>query len=556
MMKSAVKRVGAMLAAWTMLSPGVARARDPEQMARVPLGPMGYQTMLPEFMLGGSSMLTVHFVDAGHLLITFGLRQLMKREADDQPDDEDRMVGANLVELPSGKVLAQTQWRLHDRGQYLWSLGHGRFLLRVRDRLTVLAPMQGVGAGNAFRELPLLHVDRNIVALQVSADGDLLTVETTSRTPGNTGAASDGTPADPAPVQINFYRMKSTGEGAEGLLAVSAGAIRARTAVDLPMTTAGFLDVIEGGKDRWLFDFDEHAGKVDELAEFDTTCFPQSTFVGHSEFVAIGCRGSSARQDLAGFNLKGEEMWQQNFLDTQTAPVFSFAPAAGRFALGRIVVTGAVDPEGPLPENMVSAQEVRVMQSYDGKLLFRIDCTPVERAGGNFALSGDGMRLAVVRETLVHHEATKDYDEYTEHEAAVEVYALPPLTGQDQAAVKQAEAQAPQDTGARIDLSLERVSTPLATDATDAASGASSSSAENGAAVSASTVDSGSAETAASAASKTGGDSSAQAAASVGDQGTPVAAGAVVLGDPEPGAARKRPTLYGPDEMPAGSTSR
>ena len=224
------------------------------------------------------------------------------------------------------------------------------------------------------------------------------------------------------------------------------------------MTTAGFLDVIEGGKDRWLFNFDEHAGKVDELAEWDTSCFPQPTFVGHSEFVAFGCRGSEEKQSLAGFNLKGEQMWQQNFLDTQTAPTFSFAPAAGRFALGRIVVTGPVDREGPLPEGAVSSQEVRVMQSYNGKQLFRIDCSPVERAGQNFALSGDGMRLAVVRETLVHHAATKDYEAYTKREIGVEVYALPPLTKEDQAAVKAAEAQAPADTGVRIDDALRRVS--------------------------------------------------------------------------------------------------
>jgi hypothetical protein len=261
---------------------------------------------------------------------------------------------------------------------------------------------------------------------------------------------------------------------------------------------------------------------VNELAEFDTTCAPQATFVGHSEFVAFGCRGSAEKKDLAGFNLKGEEMWQQSFFDTHIAPTFSFAPAAGRFALGWIVVTSAVDEDGPLPKSVVSAQEVRVIQSYDGKQLFRTDCTPVERVGQNFALSADGLRLAVVRETLVHHAATKDYDEYTGREAAVEVYELPPLTDQDQAAVKQAEALAPQDTGARIDLSLERVSTPLAADAATAA-------------------------TAASGASEAGGDSSAQAAA---------AAGAVVEGDPEPGAASKRPTLYGPDETPAGSSSR
>jgi hypothetical protein len=175
----------------------------------------------------------------------------------------------------------------------------------------------------------------------------------------------------------------------------------------------------------------------------------------------------------------------------------------------------------------VSAEEVRVVQSYDGRVLFKIDCTPVERAGENFALSADGMRLAVVRETVVHHVATKDYDEYTEREAAVEVYALPPLTEKDQAEVKAAEAMASQDAGARIDLSLERVSVPVAGDAAAAA-----------------------------AASAAGVDSTALASAAVGEQGAPVAAGAVVLGDPEPGAGRKRPTLYGPDETPAGSSSR
>jgi hypothetical protein len=540
-----------MLAAWMMLAAGVAQARGAELVARIPLGPLGYQTMVPEFLLAGSSMLTVNFVDAEHLLITFGVRGLMKREADDPADDDDRMVGAALVELPSGKVLAETQWRLHDRGQYLWGLGHGRFLLRVRDRLTVIAPMAAGGAGgagglkDAFREVPLLHIERHIVALTVSANEDLLTVETTRRVSADeAGVAGNVTLVDPtlqgvaqtdsAPVQLNFYRLRSTGAGAEGLVAVSAGAIRARVAVELPMTTGGFLDVKEGGKNRWMFNFDAHTGPVSELAAWDTTCFPRATFVGHGEFVAFGCRGSVERQSLAGFNLKGEEMWQQNFSDQHVSPTFAFAPAAGRFALGRIVVTGAADAEGPLPEGVVSAEEVRVVQSYDGRVLFKIDCTPVERAGGNFALSVDGMRLAAVRETLVHHAATKDYDEYTEREAAVEVYALPALTEKDQAEVKAAEAMAPQDAGARIDLALERISTPVAGDA-------------------------------ARGVSATAGDSSAQAAvaasagAAVREQGAAAMgaeAGAAVEGDPEPGAARKRPTLYGQDETPTGSSSR
>jgi hypothetical protein len=243
--------------------------------------------------------------------------------------------------------------------------------------------------------------------------------------------------------------------------------------------------------------------------------------------VAFGCRGSAEKQSLAGFNLKGEQMWQQNFSDQHVSPSFAFAPAAGRFALGRIVVTAAVDESAPMPESVVSAEEVRVVESYDGRVLFKINCTPVERAGENFALSADGLRLGVVRETLVHHAATKDYDEYTEHEAAVEVYSLPALTEKAQAEVKAAEAMAPPlDAGARIDLSLERISTPVMGDtAADAVSGMSA-------------------------------DSSALATAAVGEQAAPAAAGAAVEGDAEPVGARKRPTLYGPDETPAGSSSR
>src|ERR1039457_1134029 len=120
----------AVLAAWMALSAGTAMARDAEAPLRIPLEPLGYHAMTPEMLLAGGSALTVDFVDNDHLLVTFGVRRLMKREADSLPSDDDRTIGAFLVELPSGKVLARTEWRVHDRMQYLWSLGHGRFLLR------------------------------------------------------------------------------------------------------------------------------------------------------------------------------------------------------------------------------------------------------------------------------------------------------------------------------------------------------------------------------------------------------------------------------------------
>jgi hypothetical protein len=429
-----------------------AKAREPA--IRIPLGPLGYQALPPAFLLSGGTMLTVHFVNDSHLLVTFAVHRLMQREPDAGSDVEDRTVAAVLLELPSGKVLARTEWRLHDHSQYLWALGHGRFLLRIRNRMELLAPIAPENRGNALRTVPLLSTERHLVQLLVSPDQDLLTVETTEWAVG-TGDATVSFSTDPNPVEISFYRLKSNAEGA--LVVSSAGKIRTKIAVALPITAAGRLDVVEGGKDRWLFNFDEHSGKVDELGGFVTSCFPRPTFVGLHNFVAFGCMGAPDKVDLAGFNMKGEEMWQQNFYNSHVLPTFAFAPEAGRFALGRTLVDGEFDADMELPPAAVLGQEVRVYQNYNGRQIFHIDLTPVQKAGQNFALSPDGLRVAVVRESSVRHAATKDFPAYTANETGVEVYNLPALSAEDQAAVKEAKALAPVDTGARIDQALARV---------------------------------------------------------------------------------------------------
>jgi len=241
------------------------------------------------------------------------------------------------------------------------------------------------------------------------------------------------------------------------------------------------------------------------------------------------------RQDLAAFNLKGDEMWQDNFTDIHVAPTFSFAPAAGRFALGRTIVNGIIDPEA-ISTGSVTGQEVRVYQTYNGKLLFRSDCSPVARAGQNFALSPDGLRVALMRETLVQHRATKDEDAYTERSAGVEVYALPALSAKDQAAVKAADAAAPADTGARIDVSLARLAAKPAGVSAAAAAAPVPVPVQPPAP---SPPDSG----------LPNAPSAAPGAGTANATGTTDAA-VEGEGDPDSNAPRTPPTLYGPDEKP------
>jgi hypothetical protein len=402
-----------------------AQARGPDPAERIPLEPIGFQAPQTQFMLAGSSMMTVDFVDANHLLLTYNAKRLLKRLADCPPGDQDRFVEAVLLELPSGKVLARTLWRTHDHGQYLWNLGRGRFLLRIRNTLITFAPMINLFRGNAFAQRAFIRTDRRIGGILLSPDADLMILETMdSRDPEVLGDRHD---KDDKPVQINFFRLISlTGDDID---VRPAGALRSRAAGRIPANAAGFIAILDEGRQRWSFDFKSYGGQTKELAGFDSTCRPSPILVSRSEFIAFGCHASHTPQVIGAFNMRGEEMWEQNMSESYVSPSFAYAPGSGRFAISRVLTRASMVEDETVSADMFDSQAVTVYQTDSGRQLLRVDVAPIARAGQNFALSPDGMRLAVIRD------------------GSLEVYSLPPLTPDDRKAVQMAEASAPQIDG-------------------------------------------------------------------------------------------------------------
>ena len=520
--------------------------RGPEPSARIELARLGYQDFPAPVLASGASLLTLHYVDDHHLLLTFNKRRLMPRIPEDPPDDNDRNVDAVLLELPSGRVLARTSWRMHDIGQYLWSLGHGHFLLRLRDRLVTVSPLVNLKSGNAFQEHALIASSRAIGAIFLSPDARLLTLETVDATPpakrppsprtrafAAAAAADDPveTPPKPAdPVQINFFRLIE--HEVTGLpLAQSAGTVRAPSLSLIPADASGYLAVLDQGRHHFAFDFHEHSGKVEELAPFDSTCFPAPLLVSRSEFIALGCRNGNQMQMIGGFNLHGEEMWEQ-VLSPYVNPSLALAPAAGRVAFSRVVTSSAAPSDqgfpshnlgvyptggGPVSEQ-IESQTVNVIQMESGRQIFSLTCTPILRAGGNFTLSDDGSEFAIVRG------------------GAVEIYPLPPLSDKEKKIVERAASYAPEPNSARIRLNAHAVEAAesAVTEPVGGELPAPGAPAANAAA---------------SALGAAGGVAGAPAEAM-----RPAAKPAV---DPQPveEAPRKAPTLYAPDEKPAPKDS-
>jgi hypothetical protein len=104
--------------------------------AHIDLAPLGYGDLSHmERLVGNQSVISLNFVDSNRVLLTFNLKKLLIRAPSCPPSHDDRMIHAFILEVPSGKVVKEAEWYLHDRRRYLWPLGDGRFLLRKLNSL-------------------------------------------------------------------------------------------------------------------------------------------------------------------------------------------------------------------------------------------------------------------------------------------------------------------------------------------------------------------------------------------------------------------------------------
>jgi hypothetical protein len=378
----------------------------PVPSVSLPLENFGYRPKLNAMALrAGYTSATVSFIDNDHVLLTFSARKLLTRSPDQRESDDDHAVRAEVIHLPDGKVVREAEWRMHDRAPYLWSLGNGKFLLRERGDLYTVDPLRGDATTIARQRL--FRSDDDIETIQFSPSHDLMLVETSP--PLKVG--DDPDEKKDRPVSAKFYRIATDDTGNVRL--ISRGEAVARDAFSIAFTSTGVLQTVKEDRTHWGFDFHPFVGKNIELAGFTSTCRPRSIFVSDAEFFAYGCRGGDDRRLLGGFNLLAEAKWVFTLDDPPLWLAVDAAPANGRFAVRSTLTTSAVQEADRLGNDEIRGEEVRVYGSREGEELLRVMTSPAQRPGGNFALSPDGLKLAVLAETNL------------------QVYRLPPISAED-----------------------------------------------------------------------------------------------------------------------------
>ena len=367
---------------------------------RIPVVPLGYSAPNSFYLLSRLSSVSLDFIDKDHLLFTFRVPGLMARLPECLPGDEDQTIRAVVLELPEGKVITKTDWRMHDRSRYLWRLSDGRFL--VRQRSTLFA------TDKSLELEQYIHSESPLESIQISPDRKFAVIEAQGKKQNRETVAStvptlgDAPPPESKPVQLFVLRTDT-----RALIARS----EMLNAIEIPMLGEGHVQSIAGKQNKWLVRYMPfQGGETQTLLELDSACHPSEEPVSKDVTLVMTCPRSGNDHLITALSLDGKKLWEQRWESRYIWPTFQLTQDGSRFAYSSLQVAHPVGTMDPVDTENITHQMVGVFDTQTGQLRLVKDATPILSAGQNYALSSDGMRFAILRE------------------GAIEIFNLPPIT--------------------------------------------------------------------------------------------------------------------------------
>ena len=383
-------------------------APGPEPATRIDLSSIGFhEPSRMDRTAEYQPSLSLDFVDAQHILLTFNRKQLIKRQPECTPDHEDRLMHAAILEIPTGRLLTETDWYLHDRRRYLWRLSTGKFLLRKWNSLYIV--------DSDLHETLLLKSPKDLLWVSVTPDGSQVITET-----GNDTKPADSarkTPPRPEPKYVVRFLDVKTLAAQRTLLF--------NNFTNLTGTSTGYADVIRK-RDIWLLRFGPAVNKRHNLARVRSQTVPVVLYPTGNTLLIGRCAASACNYGVTAFTLTGQRLWRQHWPGLRSFPEVARSDDNSRFSVSTLLVelasAGASsaddsddDPfQTKVSDRDVLRQEIQVLDTATGTPALSVSISPAVVTGQNVALSPDGRRLALLRGS------------------ALELFDLPPMSNEEQ----------------------------------------------------------------------------------------------------------------------------
>jgi VWFA-related protein len=358
------------------------------QNIQVDLSTFGYSGLSPLNRFTYRFNLSLNFIDSDHLLFTFNAhssRTLLVRHPDCTPSSSCHMVHAVVIDLRSNEVTAETDWGLYDYQRYLWPLGNGRFLVRRSNSIFVI--------GSDLQEKLLYASPVELLWTGVTADRKQLILET--RIHENANADQGG--LNKGPVRIEFRDVDS--------LEIRR-AFKAPQVTEMEPPSSGYADAEHNSLHQtWLIRYGESESKRKDLMQVRSTCRPDLLFPTDKTLLVGRCSPNDAAYSVSVFTLSGHPLWRQRWSQLRYYPEVLSSDDGSRIAVS--TVTANRDGQEPASsddeENWPDVeQDILVLEAATGNEILKTVAKTAILKNGNYSLSPDGNRLAVVDGTVLY----------------------------------------------------------------------------------------------------------------------------------------------------------
>ncbi len=417
------KKLGLSLADAKTAGPEIEESRD--KAVQIELSAVGYHAPSRMDRLSeNESSVSLNFVDPNHVLLTFDPKKLFQRLPSCTPGHQDRLVHAAILELPSGKVVKEADWYLHDRRRYLWPLAPGTLLLRKLNDLYIV--------DSSLHERLLLSSPKDLLWVSVTPGGGQIILET-AKDPDTIPTAkplSATLPSKPEPrfiarfLDIKTLRPRRT--------------IPLDQVVDLNGTDTGYADLVRKGE-IWLIRFGPSPSQRHNIARVRSRTIPNVVYPGNHSFLIGRCAAVNCDYSVTSFSVNGRRLWRQHWSHLRSFPAVARDQDNRRFGVSTLQAappdnsanagTSAYDPDDALQLDLaqrdIFQQNIQIFESASGNPVLSITVTPAMLNGQNFTLSADGRRLAVL------------------HGDKLELFDLPQASPEEEAKFAQLQTEAP-----------------------------------------------------------------------------------------------------------------
>jgi len=351
----------------------------------IPVDPLGFAAPGAFYLGQRNSMVSLDFLDEDRLLFTFRVPGLLRRDA--QSTSEERQIRAVVLSLPTGTVLAEALWTVHDRARYLWMLKDCHFLLRDGDEIKL---------GDGSLELkPYLRFPGPLLWMEMDPSQRFLVAD--SREKGS----KPGTVASPstAAVDMTVDGDQGTPDTVVRILKRDSGQVlllsHTHSAVHLPINGDGYLESLRSHGIEWSLNLNYFTGGSMVLGRLVSTCAPSYNVLSSQEVLATVC-DTLGGSKLVALSTDGKKLWENFVPDNSIWPLLVNAPDGSRLARETLSVNHVLTARSPLSTEDIRGQLVEVFDAANGKRALTVQITPPLDAGGNIAFSPSGRRVAAL----------------------------------------------------------------------------------------------------------------------------------------------------------------